>query len=92
MASMCLVVLLGLVVPRLTLFLLWLFDYRGLAGVHPWWLGLLGFLAVPYTTLAYTLLHGASGEVGGVGHMLILAIALLMDTSAWRGTRKKREK
>lgn len=87
--SMCLVVLLGLILPRATLVLLWLFtDWTGV--LRPWWLGLLGFALAPFTTLAYALIHHWSGSVETtVPHLLVLAIALAMDAGAWRGAHAK---
>ena len=84
---MCLVVLLGLILPRVTLVLLWLFT-QWTAALRPWWLGLLGFFLAPFTTLAYVLIHHWSGSVETtVPHLVILAIALAMDAGSWRGAR-----
>lgn len=87
---MCLLVLLGAFLPRFTLALLWLFGRTD--GVYdPWWLGLLGFFFVPFTTLAFALIHMHSGAVElSPGPLVILAVALLLDTGAWGGTRKVR--
>ncbi len=84
---MCLAVLLGLIVPRVTLVLLWLLT-NWTEALRPWWLGLLGFFIVPFTTLAYVLIHHWSGSVEmKVGHLLILAVAFAMDAGSWGGTR-----
>jgi predicted RND superfamily exporter protein len=93
---MCLVVLLGLIVPRVTLALLWLFT-GWTAALRPWWLGLLGFFLAPFTTLGYVLIHHWSGSVElTVPNLVILAIALAMDAGSWRGAhahdRKSRKK
>ncbi len=87
---MCFYVALGFVFPRLALALLWLFRGEWTAVLQPWWLGLLGFLFLPFTTLAYVLIHAATGDVAGLGHMVILLVALSMDLGIWRGSRKKR--
>jgi len=87
---MCLIVLLGLLVPRVALALLWLFE-KTQGKFDPWWLGLLGFLFLPYTTLTYVLVHlytGASPD--SVVHLLLLLVALILDTGAWSGTRRRR--
>ena len=89
---MCLYVLIGLLAPRLALFLTWIFRRDWLAVLTPWWIGLLGFLLVPFTTLAYVLIHAHAGEVDGIGHLIILLVALLMDAGAWGGSRKKKKK
>lgn len=89
---MCLVALLGLIVPRVTLVLLWLFtDWT--AALRPWWLGLLGFFLAPFTTLAYVLIHHWNGSVEtSAAHLIILALALLMDAGSWGGSRGRRGK
>jgi drug/metabolite transporter (DMT)-like permease len=85
---MCLVVLLGALVPRVTLFLLWLFTEPPWTRVlQPWWLGLLGFIALPYTTLAYVAISHWSGAVStsNMGHLIVMIVALVFDVGAWGG-------
>jgi formate hydrogenlyase subunit 3/multisubunit Na+/H+ antiporter MnhD subunit len=86
---MCLVVLLGAVLPRLTLALLWFFT-EWTRVLSPWWLGFLGFLVLPYTTLAYVCIHRWSGgvSVNSMGHVVIVLVALLMDAGSWGGSHK----
>lgn len=81
---MCVFVALGLVLPRVALAVLWLLGQT--AGVYsPWWLGVLGFVAMPYTTLGYLTVHHYSGGVTSSGpHLLLLAIFVLMDASTWK--------
>jgi hypothetical protein len=89
MDSMCIVVLLGALLPRLTLALLWFFgDWTRVLA--PWWLGFLGFLFLPYTTLAYVVIHHWSGNVSvqNMAHLVIVLVALLVDVGAWGGSRK----
>lgn len=88
---MCLVVLLGLMVPRVVLAaLLFLTDW--LRVIDPWWLGVLGFVALPYTTLAYVSIHHYSGNVttDSMAHMVIMLVALLTDVGAWGGSHRYR--
>ena len=86
---MCLYVLIGLVAPRLALFLMWLFGSPMLAPVQPWWVGVLGFLFLPFTLLAYVLIHALSGDVEGVVHMVVLLAALFLDVGAWGQSGRK---
>jgi len=87
---MCLYVLMGLLVPRVALAILWLLG-RTEDVYQPWWLGLAGFFVLPYTTLAWLLIHMQSGSVPmTAGPLVILAIALLFDTGAWRGAKRSR--
>ena len=83
---MCLIVALGALLPRVTLVLLYLFkDWTRV--LSPWWIGLLGFLFLPYTTLAYVAIHHYSGDVstGSMAHVVIMLVALLTDFGAWGG-------
>ena len=88
---MCFYVALGLALPRVALAILWLL-HRTEGVYEPWWLGLVGFFLLPYTALAWALIHLYSGSVPmTAGPLVILAIALLMDTGVWRGTRRSRK-
>ena len=74
-----------------TLAILWLLDWtRG--AFSPWWLGLLGFIAPPYTTLAWVLIHHYSGSVGpttNMAHLIILVIALVVAGTAAAATARR---
>lgn len=88
---MCLVVLLGAMLPRLTLAAIWFFtDPRWTRVLEPWWLGLLGFLFLPYTTLAYVAIGHYSGAVSvqSMPHLIIMLMALLVDFGAWGGSHR----
>jgi len=87
---MCLVVLLGALLPRVTLALLYLMTEWTRAVFEPWWLGLLGFIFLPYTTLAYVLIHHYSGTVSvqNMPHLVIMIVAILIDIGAWGGGHK----
>ena len=83
----CLIVLIGLCLPRLVLFCMWLFGtYLNVyeTSICP----LLGFLFAPYTTLAYaTAMHhgGVKGE-----WMVILIVGVILDLgSGGSATSKK---
>jgi hypothetical protein len=86
---MCLFVLLGALLPRVTLVLLWLFTELTRV-LEPAWLGILGFLFLPYTTLAYVLIYHYSGAVTvqNMAHLIIMIIAVLADLGAWGGSHK----
>ena len=88
---MCIFAALGLLVPRITLAVLWLLG-RTDGTYDPWWLGLVGFFVLPYTTLAWALIAMRSGSVElTAGPLIILAIALLIDTGAWSSTRRSKK-
>jgi hypothetical protein len=82
---MCLFVLLGALVPRVTLVLLWLVKWTEV--LNPWWLGLLGFFFMPYTTLAYVLISRWDGAVStsNMVHVVLMLIAVICDVGAWGG-------
>ncbi len=86
---MCFVVLLGWLLPRVTLTLLWLLT-EWTAVLTPWWLGLLGFLFLPYTTLAYVLVRHWAGPVdlSSFAHIVPLVVGVLLDAGAWHGGRR----
>jgi hypothetical protein len=86
---MCLVVLFGALLPRVTLALLWFFT-EWTRVVVPAWFCFLGFLFLPYTTLAYVLIANYSGPVSAQNmvHLVIMLVALLVDFGAWGGSHR----
>lgn len=84
---MCSIVALAMSLPRLFLVLIWyLTDPRWTNVIDSKWLGIGGFLLLPYTTLAYVLIDHWGKE--GVSfdrkpHVVILLVALAVDISAW---------
>jgi hypothetical protein len=73
----CLFAIVALATPRLVLFLVWLLsDYLNTAFESGWW-GLLGFLFLPTTTIAYAVAqNGFTAPGGGVEATGILVIVL----------------
>jgi hypothetical protein len=81
--------LLALFVPRVVIFLLWLFT-SWFSGVFPNGLiGVLGFLILPYVTLWYSAVHHWFGGEWGPLQIIILIIALLFDIGPAGGSRWK---
>jgi len=73
----CLVALLALLVPRVTLFFVWLFsDYLHRAYQTAIW-PVLGFLFMPLTTLAYAYAINTNRSVSGFYFFLTLLAALV---------------
>lgn len=87
---MCFIVLLGAALPRVTLAVLW-FLTQWLDVLRPWWLGVLGFLFLPYTTLAYVSIHHYSGTVSvqEMPHLIIMLVALVVDLGSWKGGHRQ---
>jgi hypothetical protein len=78
----CLAVLAALVAPRVVMFVLWLFtDYLGRA-YEGFVLPLIGFFALPTTTLAYAVAHNEFGGFSGWGAALVI-VAVLLDVGLW---------
>ncbi len=76
----CILILLSAFAPRLVLFLLWLFNPGYLSSPFSTWiLPLVGFLFMPFTTLAYAFAWNQNGgSVGGIWIVLVV-VAVLLD-------------
>lgn len=80
----CLLALIAVFFPRVVIVLLFLFsDYLGQAYETALW-PVLGFVFVPFTTLAYALAQHNAGALTGV-YLVIFIIAVLMDLGSWSG-------
>lgn len=73
----CLLALLGLFFPRFILFLGWIFGFTS-RGFEGWVWPLLGFIFMPFTTLAYALGHAYGEGVRGIW-LVVLIIAVVLD-------------
>lgn len=74
----CLLAILGLFFPRLVILLVWIFsDYLSRA-VGSWLLILLGFLFLPFTTLACAAAINEGGGIHGLWIVLVV-VAVLAD-------------
>ena len=91
----CLLLLLAIIGPRFVIVLLALFSnylqtaYTGLL------IPLLGFLFLPFTTLAYAWAINTTGEVSGL-QLVVVVIAVLVDLGVFgggadRGRRRRRQ-
>ena len=58
--------------PRLAIFLLWLFTDRMTLAFTSGWLGFFGFLFLPWTTLAWTICYAPLFGVSGFGYFVVL--------------------
>ena len=86
----CLIVVIALFLPRVTIFFVWLLtDYLGQAYHTALW-PLLGFFFMPYTTLAYAL---AMNEGHGLqGFWLVLFILGVLADGGSLGAAKYRRR
>ena len=74
----------GLAMPRLALFIVWISTNWVARAIDVWAVALLGFLFLPYTTLAYVLLYHWSAGVSGFEFFLV-ALAFIVDLGALVG-------
>ncbi|HET8954356.1 MAG TPA: hypothetical protein VFN18_01720 [Solirubrobacterales bacterium] len=83
----CLVVLLAFISPRLALFAIFLFSDLLSRAFDSWFVPLLGFFLLPWTTLAYAVMWSASSnEVTGFEwFIVILAFVIDLGSYANRG-------
>lgn len=87
----CLIVLLAAFFPRLAIVLIWLFsDWLDSAYDTAIW-PILGFIFMPFTTLAYALAINAHGSVQGL-YLVIVVIAVLLDLSSVGGGYRVRRR
>lgn len=88
----CFIVLIALFMPRLAIFLIWIFtDWLG-RSYESWFWPFLGFLVMPYTTLGYMAgMLNNNGHISG-GWLFLVVICALTDVGAWGGAKKSRPK
>ncbi|MEZ5239372.1 MAG: hypothetical protein R2716_10665 [Microthrixaceae bacterium] len=87
----CLILLASGISPRLALFLMWLFTDRLSLALDSFWLGLAGFLVLPWTTLAWAVAYAPFTGVEGFG-VLLVAFGFVVDVSSWLGTGRERSR
>jgi hypothetical protein len=86
----CLVVLLAFISPRLALFAIFLFSDLLSRAFDSWFVPLLGFFLLPWTTLAYAGMWGASSnEVAGFEWFIVI-LAFLIDLGSWANRGRAR--
>jgi hypothetical protein len=85
----CLIVLVSLITPRFIMFILWLFtDYLNAAFSSGWW-GLLGFLFLPTTAIAYAVAQNefstADGGLEAAG-IIVIVLGVVVDLGLLGGS------
>jgi hypothetical protein len=79
----CLVVLLAFISPRLALFAIFLFSDLLSRAFDSWFVPLLGFFLLPWTTLAYAVMWtSSSNQVAGFEWFIVI-LAFLIDLGSW---------
>ncbi len=85
----CVLVLLAFLGPRLVLFLLWLLTNYLSRAFDAFLLPFLGFLFLPWTTIAWAIAQNEFGGLSGVG-ILIVVLGLLADIGVLGGGARGR--
>ncbi len=86
----CLVVLLAFISPRLALFAIFLFSDLLSRAFDSWFVPLLGFFLLPWTTLAYAVMWSASSnEVTGFEWFIVI-LAFVIDLGSWANRGRAR--
>jgi len=84
----CLILLASGISPRLALFLVWLFTDRIPAAFdHNWIVAVLGFLFLPWTTLAWAAVWAPIPGVSGLGWFIVV-LAFCADMSIHLGAAR----
>jgi hypothetical protein len=88
----CLIALFALIGPRVALVFTWLFSNMISRAIDSWIVAFLGFLLLPWTTLAYVVFYdvGAGREVAGFEWFLV-GLAFLADIISYVGGRRARD-
>ncbi|HET8947405.1 MAG TPA: hypothetical protein VFQ07_10515 [Candidatus Polarisedimenticolia bacterium] len=86
----CLAVLFALISPRLALFFIWIFSNLLSRAFDSWFVPLLGFFLLPWTTLAYAVMWSSSNRVYGF-EWFIVVLAFFFDLASYAGGSRGRE-
>jgi len=89
----CLLVLLALLLPRVTMVVIFLFTRWFQAAFDTWIWPVVGFLFMPYTTLAYMAAVLNTPGPMSPGWIILIVLAVLVDVGHWSGgyrTRRRR--
>lgn len=87
---MCFIILIGAFAPRVGIVLLWLFTNELTQAFESFWIGLLGFALLPFTTLLYALVYTPATGVDGFGWFLV-GIGFAIDLAHWFGGARSRD-
>jgi hypothetical protein len=85
----CILALLAFLGPRLVLFLLFLFTNYLSRAFDSVLLPFLGFLFLPWTTIAWAIAQNEFGGANGIG-LLVIAIGFLVDVGVLGGGARGR--
>ena len=87
----CVLALLAMVSPRLAIFFVWVFTNRMSVAFDHGWMGVVGFLFLPWTTLAWTFCYAPVRGVSGFG-WIIVVLALVTDLGTYGGSSQMKRR
>ena len=85
----CIVALAAFLSPRLAIFFLWLFTDRMSIAFDSFWWGFLGFIFLPWTTLAWAVAYAPRDGVTGFGWFIVI-LAFISDVMTHVGSAQAR--
>jgi hypothetical protein len=88
-AMCCVLALLAFLGPRLAIFLLWLLTDYMTRAFDTFLLPFLGFVFLPWTTIAFAIARNEFGGLNGIG-LIIVVLALLADIGILGGGARSR--
>lgn len=80
----CLIIFFGAIAPRFTLVVLELFTNWNDRAFDSFWIGFVGWIFLPYTTLAYSVMNALGDPINGFG-WVIVALGFVADVAGWFG-------
>ncbi len=86
----CIVALAALLSPRLAIFLIWLFGDRMDYAFDSFWIGFIGFLFLPWTTLAWTVAYAPIQGVSGFGWFIVI-LGFVFDIGSYTSGYQARQ-
>jgi hypothetical protein len=87
----CPIVLLAFGFPRVALFLVWLLDPAFIQSAYSnMFLPILGFIFLPFTTLAYAWAFTFEGGATSGGGIIVIVLAVLLDLGTYGGGARSR--
>ena len=85
----CVVLLMGLIGPRVAFVFAWIFTDEVDQAFDNWWVPLGGLILLPWTALMYAIAYAPIGHVSGIGWLVVL-LGVLLDIGTYSSGGKWR--
>jgi len=87
----CIVALFAWISPRFAIFMAWIFaNDRMSAAFDSFWIALLGFFILPWTTLAWAVCYAPVAGVHGFG-WFVVAFGFIVDIGSYTSGRRAQQ-